>query len=321
MLGILFACLAFLAVVGIAVIACFYGNGNKELNPVDRFATPLPSQNPVAPMRLLSANDDNDKDEDDTETEQREFAQTKIQIQTHTQMMPSSLLPLHWDMVKRLPYQIDEQKLDTFLYVYHRHVGRAMMAGNNEREMIVAEQNLKQSVMFLMQSAVQSVQPAVPQLSREIQNGFEYFLERYCDTIIRRDAHYHNDCFAVTLPFLQEAFAQTDMNTSDALWFTEAVGVLKEQLAKHRSLSQDVYLLYHFYAQSKTQSGIRFPRRVQKLLDKHASILPFMMEQSVRMMVEQKFPELLTKSRNKRDCTLLLMSVLHQNLYDFTSVL
>jgi hypothetical protein len=225
-------------------------------------------------------------------------------------------------MIPRLKYEFDEQKLDTLLYMYHRHVQRAILVSQfHERETLVAQQNLKQGVLLLLQSAVHSIDVQIPVLSNEIQNGFEYFLERHCDVVIRGTGQYSSDVFTSTLPFLLEGFSQIDINSDDALWFTDALATLKSEMSKHSSLAEDVYQLYDFYRKTRNETSIRFPRRVQKLLDKKSSRLPFVMEQSVRMQFETQFQDFLHKTKNKHQSVLSLMSILNANLFDFASVL
>jgi len=303
LLEILFACIAAIVLIGIAVLACFYGNGDKELAPVDRFMVAPPLPPPIVPPTHFDPIVLQEEESEEDEEEQPGVEEIKPATTT-TALIPitTNSIVLNWNAVKTMRYDLDEHKLDALLYMYHRHVKRAMQLSEfHERETLVAQQNLKQAVHLLLQAALQSVEVQIPVLSNEIRNGFDYFLERHCDVVIREDGHYHTDAFTYTLPFLQEAFSQTEMSSHDALWFTETVSVLKKQLATHTSLSQDVYLFLHMYGRCKLETQIRFPMRVQKILDKRNSRLHFMVEQSIRMHFEQEFTNFLLTSKNKQE--------------------
>lgn len=318
---LLFLFLAAFIVIGIVVLACLFGNGKRETEPVDRFAKDVQIVNPPAPPVPLSTetvttSTDVNK-EADIKTPENEETEKEKQTETGTEAMD-------WKSVSILSYHFDEQKFDVLLYMFHRQVQRAILSDNNTREILVAEQNFKQAVWLLLQASLESVEPQLPLLSSEIKNAFDWFVERYCEMVVQQEGGHcdNNHVFSNAVPLLHEAFAQSkNINSEDAVWLTESISLLRQQMEQpSTTLAQQLFMLYKFYNASQEKTQIRFPHQVQKQLDKRNSRLSFVIQQSVRVGFDKLFPQLLQSSKHKQECILLLMSMLNRNLLNFKDV-
>jgi hypothetical protein len=306
--------------VGIVVLCCYYGNGDLELLPVDRFARDLSKQPltivvPVIPDDAFETDTDIESEEEEEEEEENEEEDEDEDEAVEMFSTVRVEKTIQWQEIPKSKYRLNEKQLDTFLYIYHRHLQKALLSAN-EREMTIAQQNLKEAVWNILEESIQSI--LYPQQSSEITNAFQYFLERYCDLVIHKDRYYDSTVFQRTSTWLHEAFSKAQLKTEDVLWLAETISSMKTTFKEHRCLAQDVFALYAFYEKSRKEAGILLPYGIQPTLDKSCSKLAFMMQNSVRIMYEQIFPSILEVTREKQKVILQLLSILDQNLFDFT---